>query len=362
MIQDWVSNPRTYHLLIGIVIVLLFGPLTWLVKRLLGILGRKVFARTETLLDDRILSVLMARVRPIMLTAGLRLAVNEVRKGTAPDETTWHQILDYGETILYVVLVLLFLRVVLGILREILEWYLERLSADGASNLKNTLGPLASKVMNVLFGMVAIIIVLDHFGINIGSLLVSLGVGSLAVALAAQDTLANMIAGFVILVDRPFRVGDRIEITSGLIGDVTEIGLRSTKVLNFDNNVIILPNAELVKGRIVNFSYPAHSMRVQIRFDVAYGTDIERVRTILLTRAQSHPDLLKDPPPQVIVAGIGEAAVQLTFIARASSYTMVWGAEVQLREEVYGEFLRQGIQVPVQRRILHMAPESARTT
>jgi small-conductance mechanosensitive channel len=85
------------------------------------------------------------------------------------------------------------------------------------------------------------------------------------------------------------------------------------------------------------------------------------VRTILLSLAQSHPDLLKDPPPQVVVAGIGEAAVQMTLIARASSYTKVWGAEVQLREEMYGEFLRQGIQIPVLRRILHMAPEPART-
>jgi small-conductance mechanosensitive channel len=360
MIQEWISHPRTYHLVIGIIIVLLFGPLTWLVKRLLGILGHKVFARTETLLDDRILAVVTGRIRPIMLMIALRLAVNELRNGTAPDETTWHQMLDYGEAILYTVLALLILRVVLGILREIVEWYLEKLSSEGASNLKNTLGPLTSKVMNVLFGMVAIIIVLDHFGINIGSLLVSLGVGSLAVALAAQDTLANMISGFVILVDRPFRVGDRIEIASGLVGDVTEIGLRSTKVLNFDNNVIILPNAELVKGRIVNFSYPAHPMRMQLRFDVAYGTDIERVRTILLTLAQPHPALLKDPPPQVVVAGISEAAVQVTLIGRASSYTKVWDTEVQMREEIYGEFLRQGIQVPVQRRILHMAPESAR--
>jgi MscS family membrane protein len=362
MIQDWLSNPRTYHLVIGIVIVILFGPLTWLVKRLLGILGRKVFARTETLLDDRILAVIMPRVRPIMLTVGLRIAVHEVRKGTAPDESTWHQMLDYGEAILYVALALLVLRIVLGILREILDWYLEKVSTDGASNLKNTLGPLTSKVMNVLLGMVAIIIVLDHFGINIGSLLVSLGVGSLAVALAAQDTLANMIAGFVILVDRPFRVGDRIEIASGVVGDVAEIGLRSTKVLNFDNNVIVLPNAELVKSRIVNFSYPVHAMRVQLRFDVGHGTGIDRVRTILLTLAQSHPDLLKDPPPQVVVSGIGEAAVQVTLIARASSYTKVWGAEVQLREHAYAEFLRQGIQVPVQHRVLHMAPELARTS
>jgi small-conductance mechanosensitive channel len=362
MMQDYITNPRSYHLLVGIVIVVLFAPLTWLVKRLLVILGRKVFARTKTLLDDRLLEVSLTSVRPLMFTIGLRLALNEIRKGAGAGDATLHQVLDYGEAVLYVVLALLVLRLVLRLLREVVQWYLQRLSAQGTSDLGKTLGPLSTKVMNVLFGMIGIIIILDHFGINIGSLLVSLGVGSLAVALAAKDTLANMIAGFVIMVDRPFRVGDRVEIADGQVGDVIEIGLRSTKLLNFDNNVIVLPNAELVKTRIVNFSYPSHPMRVLLRFDVAFGMDIDTVRSILLNLARSHPDLLKDPPPEVVVTAMGDAGVQVTLIARAIAYTKAWGAEVQLRENVYRAFVKQGIQMAVQRRILQVLPEPVRPT
>jgi small-conductance mechanosensitive channel len=356
--QSWVANHDVHHLIIGGIIVVVFWLLTWVVKWTLIFIGRKIFARTETVLDDRILRVVLANVQPLMVVIGLRLAVREVWKGADAGETTLQQILEYAEALLYIVLAVLVLWILLGILREVITWYLERLSHDGTSDLKNTLAPLITTVMNVVIGLVAVIIILDHFGINIGSFLVSLGVGSLAVALAAQETLANMIAGFVILADRPFRVGDRIELSTGQVGDVAEIGLRSAKMINFDNNLIVILNGELIKSRIVNFSKPAHPMRVLLRFDVAYGTEIDIVRALLLRPAQSHPDLVKDPAPQVFVTGVSEIAVQLTLVARASSYTKQWDAEAQLRENTYKAFLEQGIHAPVQRRIVQMQTDS----
>jgi small-conductance mechanosensitive channel len=244
--------------------------------------------------------------------------------------------------------------VVLGFLREAINWYLDRISAEGGTSLKMTLGPLTNKVVDILIGLVAVIVVLDHFGINIGSLLVSLGVGSLAVALAAQDTLANMIAGFVILVDRPFRVGDRIELASGEVGDVKEIGLRSTRMLNFDNNMIIVPNADLVKGRIVNYAFPLKPMRVLLKFDVAYGTEPAKVRQILTGLASAAPGILPDPAPQVFLTGLSDASVQFTLVARASEYGEQYNAETLLREQAYLAFMKEGIAAPVTQRIVHM--------
>ncbi len=352
--QQWFADQGVYHLAVGAAIVAAFWILTAVVRRGLQTIGRRIFAKTQTVLDDRILEVVLSVLRPLMVTIGLRIAVREIRKGVEAGSATPEQILDYAEAILYVIIAFLIVRILLGVVRVLIHWYLDRLASDGTSNLKHTLGPLTTKVTNILVGLVAVIIILDHFGINIGSLLVSLGVGSLAVALAAQDTLANMIAGFVILVDRPFRVGDRIEISTGQIGDVTEIGLRSTKMLNFDNNQIILPNAELVKSRIVNFTFPSAPMRVQLQFDLGYGTDPDRVRALLLDLCRAHPDVLREPPPQVFVTGLSETAVQVTLVARASSYTTQWGAETQLREQAYQAFRKSGVSPPVPRRIVQM--------
>ncbi len=352
------ENRLLLHGLIAAGIVLAFALLSRLVRGVLGLVGRRLLAKTENVLDDRVLEVVLKYVRPAMLLVGLMIAVRELRKGLVPADLTLLQVSEYVDAVLYVAGVLLVVRVILNILREIVGWYLERVSGEGASNLKMTLGPLTNKVNNIVIGLVAVIVILDHFGINIGSLLVSLGVGSLAVALAAQDTLANMIAGFVILVDRPFRVGDRIELPSGHVGDVKEIGLRSTRVMNFDNNMIILPNAELVKGRIVNYSFPHRPMRVLLRFDIAHGADPERVRAILLELASRRSGLLSDPPPAVHMTGVTEIGIQMTFSARCRSFEDQFTEETTLREQAYAAFRREGIGVSVVRREITMSREA----
>jgi MscS family membrane protein len=341
-----------FHAVVAVAIVAAFYLLSRGVKSLLNWIGRKIIATTETVLDDRILAVALAYVKPVMVVIGLHVALREISKGTRVEDVTLRQILEYSESILYIVVILLVVRILLAVVREIIDWYLERISAEGAPKLKLTLGPLTHKVVNLLVGLIAMIIVLDHFGINIGSLLVSLGVGSLAVALAAQDTLANMIAGFVILVDSPFRVGDRIELTGGQVGDVQQIGLRSTRILNFDNNVMILPNAELVKGRIVNYSYPYPQTRVLLRFELAHGTDPEKVRRLLLSLATSHQEILRDPPPRVYFTAITDYAIQLTLVARCESVTGQYDVETTLREQAYLAFLQEGIEVGVPQRIV----------
>ncbi len=356
--MDWMTHlladDLAYHVTIAAAIVLIFSLLSRAVRALLRWAARKVFARTETVLDDRIVAVLLAHVRPLMVLVGLHIAVREVRKAVTQGDVTLTQILDYSEALLYIALVVLAVKILLGVLREIIDWYLEKVAADGSSNLKATLGPLTSKVINIIVGLVAVIIILDHFGINIGSLLVSLGVGSLAVALAAQDTLANMIAGFVILVDRPFRVGDRVEIPSGQIGDVMEIGLRSTKMLNFDNNLIIIPNAELVKSRIINHALPREPARVTVQVGVAYGSDPEQVRRILTGIATAHADVLADPAPEVHCTGLRENAVEFTLIARAVDFRKRWGVETAIREQALLRLPAAGIPFPLPQRVVHL--------
>ena len=353
-VMDLLRENMIQHSAIALGIVVAFVLLAFLARGLLGIVGRRLVAKTVNAFDDRVLEVILSHIRPLTIVAGLQIAVREIRKGVLPDDVTAFQIIDYTEQILYLITVVIIVKIILGVLREIINWYLDRISSEGATNLKMTLGPLANKIVDILIGLVAVIVVLDHFGINIGSLLVSLGVGSLAVALAAQDTLANMIAGFVILVDRPFRVGDRIELATGQVGDVKEIGLRSTRVLNFDNNMIIIPNAELVKGRIVNYAFPLKPMRVALQFDVAYGTDPAKVREILTALAGVNPGILRDPAPLVFLTALTDAAVQFTLVARASEYGEQYAAETTLREQAYLAFMKEGIAVPVVQRIVHM--------
>lgn len=348
------QNELWARVVVAAIIVAAFYMLSRLAKKLLGFLGRKLLSRTQTVLDDKILEVLLAHVKPLMVIIGLHVAVREVRKGAAASELTVNQILDYADAILYIIVVILVVKVLLNIIRVVIDWYLEQLSTEGVSDLKMTLGPLTSKVVNILVGMVGVIIVLDHFGINIGSLLVSLGVGSLAVALAAQDTIANMIAGFVILVDRPFRVGDRIELATKEIGDVQSIGLRSTKILNFDNNVIIIPNAELVKSRIVNYSYPERPMKAQVVINVGHGTDPEKMRRLLCDIALRHPDVLSAPPPEVFCTALKDSGIEFTLVTRTADYAKQFAVQTALREQIYLTLAKEGIDIPMPQQVVHV--------
>src|SRR6185369_4384850 len=112
--------------------------------------------------------------------------------------------------------------------------------------------PLISKITTLAVALIVVIVVAKHFGKDVTSLVAALGVGSLAIGLAAQQTLGNMIAGFTLLFDRPFRVGDRIQLATGESGEVQDIGVRSTRIIMPSRNLLIVPNAELVNSQMVN--------------------------------------------------------------------------------------------------------------
>lgn len=115
--------------------------------------------------------------------------------------------------------------------------------------------PLLKRVTNIIIWTIAVLVALSNFGININALIAALGVGSLAIALAAQDTIANIISGFLIMIDRPFRIGDEVKLPSGEKVRVLDIGVRRSKFLSEEGAIVIVPNLELSKSKIVNFTY-----------------------------------------------------------------------------------------------------------
>ncbi len=346
--------PLLSHTLISLVIVLASFVLGKLFKVLLNTVGRKLVSKTETTLDDRIIDVFCGKITLLTVLAGIGIGVQEIRKGITGKDLTITQLLDYAHIALFLVTAFVVTRLIICLIEETFGWYMEELSKKTSSNVSATVAPLTNKIINIALFLVALIIVLDHFGINIGSLLVSLGVASLAVALAAQDTVANMIAGFVIMVDRPFRIGDRLQLPTGEMGDVYEIGLRSTRILNFDNNLIIIPNADLVKTRIINFSYPHDAVRVMVEVGVAYGTDPEKARHVILGLAKNHPEVLRDPIPEVFVSNLSDSAVMLQLVARVDDFRKKFRTETSLREQIYQAFRRESIEIPFPQRVVHL--------
>jgi len=157
----------------------------------------------------------------------------------------------YLLTILIIIIGFIIQRVIGGVS----AWYKENIASKTSTTLDDELIPIARRLLKVAVWVVALLVILPLYGIDISALITTLGVSSLAIALAAQDTIANIISGFMIMIDRPFRIGDRVKIPSGEVVDVLEIGVRRSKFLSQDKAIVIVPNLELSKSKIINYTY-----------------------------------------------------------------------------------------------------------
>ena len=229
----------------------------------------------------------------------------------------------------------------------LLDWYATRPQPDAASrDVAREFNPLFAKAGKVFIALVALSMLLQHFGVNVASLVVSLGVGSLAVGLAAQDTLSNMFAGFTILLDRPFRVGDRIQLASGEKGDVQAIGMRATLIRTAEETILVVPNSLLVKERLVNLSRPTRHLVTTVEVAVAFGSDLARVREVLrgAARGSSHVDGEREPA--VEITRLVDSAVNFQVMFWARDYAEQGLARSEVYAAVHDGLSAAGIAMP----------------
>jgi len=221
--------------------------------------------------------------------------------------------------------------------------------------------PLLSKVLGTVFGLVGLIAVLHHFGQDVSSVVAALGIGGLAVSLAAKDTLTNMFAGFAILVDRPFRPGDRIKLATGEIGDVLDVGTRATRVRLLDENMLIVPNNELVNSRVINYNFPSNATRGSLEIDIAYGSDIDQAKAIIKGAIGAQPEIVGSP--SVFLGAFVESAMRVVASFVIADFADVQAVQDRIRVRVYND-LRQAqvkIATPPRDQIQVGAPPAPKT-
>jgi small-conductance mechanosensitive channel len=214
--------------------------------------------------------------------------------------------------------------------------------------LVDTYYSMISKILNVFVVIVAIIAVLDRLGFNVTSLITSLGVGSLAVGLAAKDTIKNFISGILLVTDRQFRIGDRVYIRDiGVEGYVHDIGLRTTRIVTISgNNLITVPNSKLTEGIIENALYPEPKVKDSVEVGVAYGSDVEKVKELLLKATEGVKGILKEPPPSVYFINFGDSSLLFKLIYYVESKEVAFSVKSKVHENVKRLFEANGVEIP----------------
>ncbi len=306
--------------------------------------------RTASELDDRVLHAVRKPGAVLVFLVGVYISLHRYK----------FRMLGFLDGVLFVAAVIVVFATLIRVSGIGLQWYGEKIRRERKDEaVAREIIPLADKLFKVVLMIIALVIVLDWFRIDIKSILVTLGVGSLAVGLALQDTLANMFGGFAIMLDRPFRSGDRIQLQSGEAGDVQAIGIRSTTVLMPDGNLMIIPNSVLVKTLVINHSIPDSSSLVRVEIGVAYGSEVAKVKAMMLETASEDPAVRDNPAPAVFFASFGESALSFILTCYARSFTDKMAITDRINTALAAKFEKAGIEIPFPVRTVYLRKEPA---
>ena len=311
-----------------------FYLLSRLVQLVLAKIGTRLCAFTESDLDDRILARVSGPAMLLVNCAGLYLAIKRL---PFPEKIGM-----IASGLIFVLNVVILTTIAYRVMDEMLQRYGSRVAG---AEVSRQIMPLVEKLCTIFLVLIALIITLKHFNYDILSLVTALGVGSLAIGLAAKDTLANMISGFTLMIDRPFRIGDRIQLGTQ-VGDVVDIGLRSTKIKGMDNTFLIIPNAELCNSTLINLAFPDLRGKGRVNIGIGYGSEVSKAKELLVQCAAGVPDVLSDPPPEAFFANFGDSALNLSLFFWVADHTKIFATTDQINCAIAKCFQDNSITIP----------------
>ncbi len=333
-----------YPIIGALVIAAIFYVLAFVIREII-VRGISGFARnTQTDLDNRVLSGLNKPVFNIVFLFGLSLAVRAAKLPT-------------GSELLVKILVSLILvtliRAAFFLSTELLDALARNHHRFAAIEERTVpLLDITAKLMILLFGSYSLLLT---WGVNPVGWLASAGIVGLAVGFAAQDTLANLFAGFFILIDSPYKVGDYVNLDSGERGIVTQIGMRSTRLLTRDDVEITVPNSVMGNAKIINESGGPHEkMRLRLAVGVAYGSDVHETERVLHAIAVEHDEICEHPAPRVRMRGLGDSSLDFELLGWIEAPEHKGRITHELYKQIYDTLNNANIEIPFPKRDLYI--------
>jgi len=334
------------EILTALLILAFFWMLAQLVSAILNKWGKRLAHFTATDLDDRILQRIIPHISRLLTILGLYLAIRSL--------PLHEKLVQVFSGALFVVLVVIFFNLLFHAMDELLQWYMNGRVEESEALISRNMIPILEKIAMLFLMGTALIIILKHFNYDIVSVVTALGIGSLAIGLAAKDTLAHMISGFTLMLDQPFRIGDRIQLVGGQVGDVADIGLRSTKIRTLDNQLLIIPNSDLCNTLLTNQAFPDPRAKGRINVGVAYGSDVELVKEILVTTALEVDAVLRDPAPEAFFVAFGDSALAMSLFFWVDEYANLFAINDKINTRIIQRFRENNIEIPFPTRTVIM--------
>jgi small-conductance mechanosensitive channel len=294
--EDWINLGISV-----LFIVLSYVVVAWLLSGLL----KRAARHTKTQFDDRFLAAIGSELKWLLLLLLTRYAFLRLDFWSDGQRTFFDDLFFIlGIGILYTI--------ILRLIQFTLDWYRDYLEAEEDKKRLEPLLVMLKRLGYLFVSIITLSIGLSHFGVNVTVLSAAILFAALIIAIGAKAAVTDMISGFIILIDQPFRIGDSIYIKElDTRGDVLDVGTRTTHIRTRDNREVIVPNAQIGESQIVNYNFPDPSYRIQIDIGVAYGIDMERVHQVIEQTVRAVEGVLPEKPVNVYFLRFGESARQI---------------------------------------------------
>ncbi len=306
---------------------------------------RRVTRQTSNIIDDRVAVMLRTPIYYTLVVIGLSAGL-----ALMPLPEKWEIILlRCIRTIGVLVWMVFFVRLSSVVLKRLAEL------SDKYSFIQYRTVTLFDNLAKIVIFAVATYAIFVIWNINMTAWMASAGVAGIAISFAAKDTLSNLFSGVFILVDAPYKVGDYVVLDNGDRGKVTNIGLRSTRILTRDDIEITVPNSVIGNATIINQSGGPHEkLRIRLKIGVAYGSDIDLVREVLLQIAKGEQLVCKFPTPRVRFRAFGDSSLDFELLFWVN-YPEERGRALDIMNtRVYKEFMAQNIEIPYPKRDIYI--------
>ena len=329
----------------AIMIIILFAGLATLIDIFIKRVIRRWILKTKLTIDDQVVDIFHKPVFVSIILFGLALATERLEFSSTVNMVTLGGLKTIA-IFLWAVATARFAQVLLRLI-----------STDDSRfiYIQDRTLPLFSNLLSIIIVALGIYFMFLAWDIDVTAWMASAGILGLAISFAAKDTLANLFSGVFIVADAPYKLGDFIVLDSGERGEVTHIGIRSTRLLTRDDVEITVPNSIMGNAKITNEAGGPHEKyRIRVKVGVAYGSDIDKVHRVLKEVAESHPDVCPVPEPRVRFRAFGDSSLDHELLCWVDRPVLRGRVLHSLNTNVYKRFIAENIEIPFPQRDVHV--------
>ncbi len=339
VILDWVNSlfaetALNNKYIVSLLIVAAVAVLGKLVLFIFSQYLERFASKTKNKFDDLVFHHTKKPLLYLLIAYGIKLALLNLGINGAVDK------------IINSIMAAVFLFVILRGIDIAVETWAITFSKRTKTKVDDVLLPLLHKVTKVLFVVIGLMWVLKIWQIDITPYLAGVGISGIVLGLALQDSLKNIFGGISLLLDKTYQVGDKVQLESGEVGTIYDIGLRSTKIVNFDNEVMYIPNGYLANSRVLNYARPDPKVRTNVAFSVEYGSDVEKVRKMVMKIITEMDGIMAEPAPSIQFIEMGEFALKFKAYFWVDRWSEAYAKKLEATEKIYNGLGKAKIGIP----------------